>query len=502
MSKRSFFTLTSSLLAGTILTLSFAPFYLWFLAPLSIACLFALWLTAKPWQAALRGFCFGIGFFGTAVSWVFVSIHHYGNTNAFIAIVITSAFVLLLSLAPAITAYLTIRYFPRLERLGSLLTLPGLWTLSECVRSYLFTGFPWVLLGQSQVNSPLRGFFPLMGIYGVSFLTAFIGTSLFLLFYKRSRAAKMLLLFAVLSIMLAGYALSLIQWTKSSDSPLSVSLIQGNVAQEDKWKPEQVERIINDYQRLSSPLWISSDLLIWPENAVPVLDIDAKPLLQRLQQRAIDSHNTLILGLPIAKEDQYYNGAIALNTEQRIYLKRHLVPFGEYLPLEKYLRGLIGFFSIPMSDLSAGEKEQAPIIVNKSRLSLFICYEIAYAQLVRNAVKGSNLIVELSDDSWFGRSIANSQQLQISQVRALETGRYVLSATNNGKTAIIDNQGKIIAAVPAYETAILQGHIQPMKGYTPWLIIGLWPIVVFCLLCLLIVLVYHHRLKNRVNSIS
>ncbi len=485
-----------SLLAGACLTLAFAPFSAWYVSFISLTWLFSLWLNATPWRASWRGLLFGIGFFSTSVSWIFISIHRYGNTNAIIATLITALFVLLLSIAPAITGYLSKRLFPQFNHISSLLGVPSIWVLLEFIRSYVLTGFPWVLLGQSQLHSPLRGFMPILGVYGVSWLCVMISLCL-LLSYYRSWQVRLLLFSIVCGLGIIGHQLSLIHWTTPDNTALHVSLVQGNITRENKWDPNHIAININKYQRLTKPLWSNSQLIIWPENAIPIPDTQATSLLKQLRQHAIASNTTLIAGLPIAYSTTYYNGALALGKHTGIYLKRHLVPFGEYVPFGNWLRDIIGFFAIAIFDFASGPIQQAPIMASNTPLAVFICYEIAYAQLVRDSAQQAAALVVLSDDSWFGESIASWQQLQIAQIRALETGRYVLSATNNGQTAVINPQGQIHTRIPDHQSGILQTTFYPMQGTTPWLRLGLWPILFGCGLLLLVGITWQRQFRQR-----
>lgn len=489
-----------ALLAGGLLAFAFAPFHIYPLAILCPAILLMLWRNCLPKQAFWRGFLFGIGLMGVGASWIFVSIHEFGNTSAPLAIFITSLFVLFLSLYPAIQGYVLNRFFPDDTFPKLCLAFPSSWVLLEWVRGWLLSGFPWLFLGTSQVESPLRGFAPIVGEYGISFIVTLCSGLLIYAFYAWSAAKKwyaLVSLIAIIFIWSSANFFTHIDWTKPQGEPIKVSLVQGNIPQQLKWDPEYLQSTLQSYYQLTQAHW-DSEIIVWPEAAVPMLLQDAKNFLNTLDIAAKQHHTAFITGIPIQDGFSYYNGIISLGMGHGIYYKRHLVPFGEYVPLDSLLRGLIGLFNIPMSNFSAGPLQQNNLLTDHIIIAPFVCYEIAYPNLVLSLLPQANLLLTVSNDAWFGHSFAPAQHLQIGQMRALETGRYHLFSSNTGLTAIVSPQGKIQASIPPFQTMVLSGTIQKFVGATPYVLIGYIPILVLMgvLFVAAMPLARRHKLTN------
>ncbi len=472
-----------ALIAGLMLAFSFAPFNYYILAFISPAILLATWLSATPKRAFWRGFLCGLGFFGIGVSWVFVSIHVYGYASVPFSILATAIFVMWFALYIAMQGYLLNQIFPSPSQLKILLAFPAIWVLMEWFRSWFLTGFTWLTLGYSQINSPLSGYGPIIGVFGISLITTFISSLLVSLFFTKSLQTRGLIFSTLILILIAGQGLRTINWTKPSSAPIKVSLIQGNVKQEVKWQPQQIQNILQTYWQLTNQHW-DSDLIVWPEAAITITNFDAKDFLQELDQTAKQHRATVITGIPILKINEYYNGVIALGMGHGEYLKRHLVPLGEYVPLRFIFDFFNHYVQIPMADMSKGPKHQPELHSDGITIAPFICYEIIFPEEVLDSLPQAQMLLVVSDDSWFGTSIAAAQHLQMGQMRALETGRYLLFSTNNGMTAIIDPKGKIQAGIPAFTTMVLTGTAQGMQGSTPFVIIGIYPILILALLML------------------
>jgi apolipoprotein N-acyltransferase len=485
-----------ALVSGSLLALAFAPIAFSWLAIFSPACLLFLWRDASPKQAFLLGLLFGIGFFAVGMSWIFISIHIYGQASFLLSLAITALFVICLALFIALAGYLLNRCFPKPTTLKSYLLFPSFWALSEWLRSWALTGCPWLLLGTSQVDSPLRGYAPIVGIFGLAFLitvcSALLLDLLDPLFRRYFPSAHTSLLppclkpkrrlgalFMLLLIYLLGQGLSVIHWTTPLGPPVSVSLVQANIPQTIKWDPHSLMVSLDSYQQLTESHW-HSRLIIWPEAAVPLLQEQAQSWLLSFDKKAKRANNTLILGIPIKKEGRYYNGMIALGVDQATYYKRRLVIFGEYLPWWiQWARGLLAFLDIPMSSFSAGPVQPAPFRVAGFDLGTFICYEIAYPSLVRRALPQAELLLTINDDAWFGHSFALGQHLQIGRFQALATGRSLLFLSNTGLTAIVTPQGAIQSELPPFEVAVLTDHVYRSVGSTPWVQWGDCPILLF-----------------------
>lgn len=477
----------TAILLGVALTFAFAPYNLFPLAVLAPAGLLALWLNATPKRAFALGFSFGLGFYGAGVYWVFISIHRFGDVSTPLAALITFGMISFLALYPAVTGYVLNRYFPE-EQSKIRYAFPALWVISEWIRSWLFTGFPWLFLGYSQSGTPLKGYAAILGVYGVS-LAVVVSSSLLLhalrLMRRDHHHIAYLDLLACLGIWVLGSALNLIPWTEATAKPVSVSLVQANIPQAIKWSPEHLQYSLNTYAQLTQPLWGKSKLIIWPESAVPLPLPDAQDFIQQLNDAAQASHSTLILGIPTqGDQGEYYNAIMTLGKKQQFYTKRHLVPFGEYTPLSSLLANLLQFMQIPMSDLQAGKPVQAPFVVDHLKILPFVCYEIGFPQLVNTTDSQVGAILTVTNDAWFGDSAAQDQHIQMAEMRALELGRPVLFASNSGVTAIISPNGQIDTTITPHTQAVLTATVQPMIGLTPWMRNGMEPLI-FLLLWLL-----------------
>jgi apolipoprotein N-acyltransferase len=480
-----------ALLSGILLTLAFAPFNAAILAIIAPALLLSLWLNVSPRRAFYRGWLFGLGFFGSGVYWVYISIHTYGNSSVFISAFITIGLINILALFPAYTGFFLNRYFPKNNTTKIICAFPVIWIFLEWVRSWLATGFPWLQIGYSQINMPLRGYAPLFSVYGVSFLTLLTSALLLnavLNFIGKKRVVFAYLnLFVIVLIWIIGAGLSHIIWTQSFGAPVKVSLVQGNIAQEVKWAPESIQPTLDTYADLTKQ-HLDSPIIIWPEGAIPIPLQDAVSFLKGVSLDAKNHSSTVITGIPIqvSEDGGYYNGIVAVGNGTGLYLKHRLVPFGEYIPFEKYLHHLLDILHIPMSDFRAGKQNYDLLLASGVHISSFICYEIAFPEQVRSTDPNIDALLTVSNDGWFGHSIAQAQHLQIGQMRALEMGRPLLFVSNNGITAIINSQGKIQSRIPAFETAVLTDNLQPHRGRTPWQIYGMEPIMLTWIIFLVV----------------
>jgi apolipoprotein N-acyltransferase len=480
------------LLIGALLPLAFAPTDWYILAWILPGMLIPLWMNATPKRAALRGALFGCGFFGVGVSWVYVSIHVHGYAPIWLAALLTLLFVAVLALFTAGCAWTFRRLFSAPKLTSWCIGFPVLWVLWEWIRGWILSGFPWLYLGYSQVEGLLSGFVPVVGIYGTTFIITAVSGSLAYAVYQHNKKSPLYLLPAILLLAL-GYGLTTIQWTQANNDIRQVSLIQGNIPQEEKWDRQYVQSIIKKYTDLTALHWDSS-LIIWPEAALPIPLPASLALVDSLDQAATQHNTTLIMGLLAETPDtnNYYNGIIALGTGQGLYHKRQLVPFGEFVPFENILRGLIQFFNLPFSSIVPGDSVQPVLESGAWKIAPLICYEIAYATLAEGAARQGNIILTISNDSWFGRSLGPKQHLQIAQFRALETGRTVIRATNNGITAIINPQGQITQQIPAFTTTVLTGDADTTQGLTPIVRLG-HNMVLGILFIMLIVCVWINR---------
>lgn len=465
-------------LGGALVTLSLAPFELWPAAVLGCAIYAYLLASCSTRQAIWRGWLFGAGMFGTGVSWVYVSIHVYGNASIPLAVALTALFCAGLALLHALQAYLYARVIRPLPG-GMLLGFAAIWVLGEWLRSWLLTGFPWLYLGYAHSDTWLAGWAPITGVYGLSFAVAFSASCLFLAW--RSRQTATLVSYAVLLATLWGGGLMLrpIEWVApASELPLSVAIYQPNIPLEKKWDRREYPDILRQYERTLRPMF-NQDLILWPESAIPRVYDQSRSFFDPIARRASLSDTTLISGIPTRdSNNRYYNSIIALGQGSGQYDKQRLVPFGEYVPLEQWLRGLIDFFDLPMSSFSSGRSGQAPLQVGNYRVGPLICYEIVYPELAAKSARRAELLVTISNDSWFGNSIGPLQHLQMARMRALENGRYLLRGTNNGVSAIINHRGQIVMQSEQFVETTLVGDAQVMLGNTPFTSFGSLPLLV------------------------
>jgi len=487
-----------SLLGGTFITLALAPFNwvpLVFLAP---ACLYFAVRNCSLLQATLLGWLFGCALFGTGSSWVFVSIHEHSATPLPVALLLTTLFVTVLALLFALQTYLWRRWFSDQLPVAGFI---GIWLLFEWTRSWLFTGFPWLYLGYATLDTPLATWLPIGGVWLGSLAVLLIAAGLIQTLQKRQPRWLLLAVLPWTGLLLPD------QWTTETSQNLTVALVQPDIPQNDKWIPDNRSWILERYIDLTGPL-DDQQLIVWPETAIPAFfnqTVDTlAPLLDQLDQQG----STLLSGMPTLTRDpqrpsgyRVHNSLVLLTGSSGVYHKQRLVPFGEYLPLENWLRGLVAFFNLPMSSFSLPKESQPLLKVQGLSLSAAICYEIAYPGLVREMSRAADIMLTVSNDTWFGDSIAPAQHLQIAQARALENGRWLLRGTNNGITALINPQGKVTAQLPQFETGVLQGQVSAMAGATPYQRLGDWPVLaIMALLLLSSMAAFSRRLHRQMHG--
>ncbi|HSB97074.1 MAG TPA: apolipoprotein N-acyltransferase, partial [Spongiibacteraceae bacterium] len=393
----------TALFSGALITLSLAPFGIWPLGIASLLLLHILLDQLTPKQAAVRGWFFGAGLFVSGGSWLYVSIHDFGDAPLPLATILSGGFCLLLALMHGMLGYGYARWI-RERRAGRWLGFAAWWVLWEWVRYWLLTGFPWLYVGYAHLATPLGGWAPLGGIYTIGFIVALTAAALSLLrSNKTSRRQKAIPIALSVLLWTAGWALHYTSWVQPHGAPISVALVQANIPQSVKWDPEHFRATLDIYRELSAPLWQQNDIVFWPEAAIPAFYNNAPDYFDSQAALAAGYGHSLITGVPSrAPNGAVHNSAIALGTGSGIYHKQHLVPFGEYVPLQDYLRGLIQFFDLPMSDFAAGPAGQAPLRAGDITFAPYICYEVVYGDLVRHA--RADVLVTLSNDAWFGHS--------------------------------------------------------------------------------------------------
>lgn len=486
INKSSLFSNLAALVCGATLTLAFAPFSVFPLAILAMGGLMVLIHKKTPHAASWLGFWFGVGLFSTGVYWVYISISKFSDVPAPAAFILTATLITYLSCYPGFACYLTNRYFAESTEGRHVFALPALWVMLEWLRCWLFTGFPWLLIGYSQTNSPLKGYAPIFGVYGVSLAVAVSSGLLVQAIYylrKKSYQRGYYHLLALASVWILGALLSLIPWTSNTGNTVSVSLVQGNIPQAVKWSPEYLDFTLKRYSDLSKPYFGKSKLIVWPEAAIPITLNDALGFIGELSTVAKRTGTDVVLGLPVQnlKRDGYYNAMISVGSDKNIYFKRQLVPFGEYVPFKKWLSHLLDILKAPMAEMVAGKPNQPSMIIDGLKFDVSICYEVAYPELVRTQDRDTNLLLTASNDAWFGHSSAQAQHLQMAAMRAIELKRPLLFVSNDGITASINEDGIILDAAPTHTPAVLTVDVQPRVGLTPWMYNGTDPILALSL---------------------
>ena len=466
------------------------------LAPYNLIIMSFAGLTVFAWLALqaqskkslfFNSLLFGFGMFAVGVSWVYVSIHVYGEAPPVLALLMTFVFVLFLAFLFAVP-WLLLRHLPS-GPIFQIFCFAALWLTVEWIRGWIFTGFPWLYIGQGHLTSPLAGWLPLIGSLGVGFVQAALCATLALAIKsvvdtKKISASIAMALAISATILILSPLLNRISWTTPLD-PIDVTLIQPNIPLQDKWNAELRDINLQILLDLSDDSW-GSDILVWPEAALPLTTLGSDGFLIELASK-LEPGSSLITGRLVydSENRRFYNNVIGLGNAKGEYSKRRLVPFGEYVPLENQLRGLIEFFDLPMSVISSGISNQNLLTAGDLNIAIALCYEIAYGNQVARDSGDANLLVTVSNDTWFGDSIGPHQHFEIAQIRARETGKPVLRGTNNGISGVIDARGQVIAASEQFVATSQSTEVTPYSGITPFARWGQLPIVLFALLFLL-----------------
>jgi len=475
------------LILGAANALAFAPYSCWWLPPLSLAGLLLKLRRRSSRQAGLDGFCYGFGMFAAGLSWVHVSIDQFGGMPFIATLALMALLCGYLALYSALVCYLLSRCFDT-EGRRIWLAFPALWLVTDWLRGWIMTGFPWLWLGYSQSDSPLAGWAPLLGVEGATLGVLLSGCALYLLISRRSIGLPLLVLAACWG---GGALLRDWSWADASGK-LKVALVQGNVEQTLKWVPEQRWPTLLKYLDLSEP-HLDADLIVWPESAIPAMAFEVSDFLQRTDAALRSQHTALITGIIDYQRSsgRYYNSLLGLGQinadadadngyhpgHGNRYFKHQLLPIGEFVPFEQWLRPLAPLFHLPMSSFSRGDWQQRNLQAKGHKIVPAICYEIAFNEQLRaNLQPDSELLLTVSNDAWFGDSIGPHQHLQIARWRAMELARPVLRATNTGITAIIDAAGRIQQRLPQFEAGALADTIVLYRGLTPFARWGSWPL--------------------------
>lgn len=489
-----------SFLLGASLVVSYAPFSLWWLPFLVLPLWLAQLIGQSTKSSTQSGFFFALGWFSSGISWVHVSIDQFGGLPLVVSILLMLLLCMYLAIYPAIACYISTKV-PKHKSLGIVL-LPSIWIYTEYLRANLLTGFPWLSLGYTQLSGPLKSLIPVIGEIGITFLVLLISVLILFIVKNRNRSI------AIITIAFIG-AISLFAskqvWIKPSEQSIKVALIQGNIAQSLKFSPDQQWPTMLKYLD-NSRVNYDADLIIWPESAIPAFEslILTQEFLDMADKSALLNKSAIITGIINYdfKSDQYFNSLIVLGQKHKSkkntgyyynhgnrYYKNHLLPIGEFVPFEDILRPIAPLFNLPMSSFSRGDYVQHNLVAQDLKILPLICFEVAFPdQLASNFESDTQLLLTVSNDTWFGDSHGPHQHLEIASMRALEFGRPMLRATNNGVTAVIDHQGNVVKKLPQFKEAVLKTDVTLVNGKTPYS--QIWPLIQWFLPMSSIMLIY------------
>lgn len=482
-----------SFFLGALSVLSFAPFNHHFISLISLSGLFFIWHKLNhAKQGFLSGLFFGLGLFGFGISWIYISLNTYGGMPSWLAYLSTFLFCLFFAFFIGIVGWLAS------HRKSSFFLIPFIWTFFEWIRGWFLTGFPWLTMGYSQVpSSPLAGFLPMIGIYGVTLILTSLALILSLILLDKDKRSQLIKLSLIAFVLASGQLLKDIEWTEPVGEPISVSLIQGNIAQDIKWQKETVSQTLNTYQTLIQKT--KGQIILLPETALPLLvEYIPKTFKESILRHAAQKQSHVLMGAIERQGTNYFNVVLNLKSDSfQVYRKSHLVPFGEFIPLKFIFQYIYThYLNMPMNDLSRGSTHQIPMTIENQKIAFNICYEDVFGEEIIQALPSATLIANVSNDAWYGRSIAAYQHLQFSQARAIETGRMVIRSTNTGATVIIDEHGVLKEALPEFTEGVLEGSVQGFKNATPYVCFGNWPVITLCFIALLGWFMRHSKLLS------
>lgn len=478
-------------LLGVLTVLGFAPFYIYPLPILTIAVLIVLIEKSASAKDAFKlSFTFGLGLFVVGIYWIFICLHTFGKMPSWMGAIFTFLLCAFMALFIGLSGYFA-------KKLGHVfLAIPLLWALGDWTRSWIFTGFPWLTLGYSQTPySPLTGYTAVVGVYGVTLITVAVSALLAYAFlFKRKRSVITSCLSAFVIILVMGSALKWVEWSKPIGEKLTVALVQGNIAQDEKWRPENTQKTLDMYwdQVKTS----DAKLIVMPETALPIpySQVPAE-YLEALTKHAVMNNGDILVGVVDIKPEQYFNNMFSVGVSpSQTYTKSHLVPFGEFIPL-KQVFGIFyrDFLNMPLADFSRGDIKQRPLNIAGQKVAVDICYEDVFGEEIARQLPEATILVNASNDAWYGDSIAAYQHMQISQTRAIETARMMLRATNTGATAIINKDGIALQHAPHFTQTVLEGEAQGYTGTTPYVRFGNWPMIIISLLGLALLRLHQWR---------
>lgn len=475
-------------LCGAIGVLSFAPFEVRLLLPVGLAFLFFHLYCMSPKRGFKAGYAYGLGMMGVGVSWMQVSLAQFGEVNELLAAVYTLGFIAFVALYFGLAGWLIAWLSGRRAVVGLILVTPAVWVLVEWIRGWFLTGFPWLVTGYAMIDTPLAGYGPVLGVYGISWITALLAGFLALIALEKT-PNRLIMVSAAMLLFLVGAALQRVQWSESAGEPIKVAIVQANIEQKFKWNSKHFGKTVNKHLELTRKNR-DADLIIWPETAVSAFEHSVRSfLLDPLEKEALKNKTEMLIGMPVMgeKSERYYNAMRNLGGEGGAYFKRHLVPFGEYAPFRSVLKPFVDSLGVPMSDFMPGDAEKPLLKINGHLAGISICYEDAFGEEMIQAMPEAAFLINASNDGWFGDTFAPYQHLEIARMRAVESSRYLIRSTNTGVSAVIEPGGKVVAQAPMFEQAVLNAEVTPLTGATIYSRVGNWLIVSILSLLLLLV---------------
>ena len=474
-----------AVLAGIGTSFAFAPWGWHPLAWIGPALLFLLWEYESPHEAAGTGFWFGAALFGAGTWWIYTAIHDFGQAPAWLALCLVAALLAIKGSYYALTGYILLRIAPDPSPARSLLLIPAGWTLMEWLRGWLFTGFPWLQLGYAQSDTPLAALATLGGIHLVTFSVALLAGALVIL--VQGGGSRLAAIALAAALWAGGWLLEGREWTRPAGDPVSVALLQGAIPQDEKWLTENRAATLEKYRALNREA-LGARIIVWPESAIPVLAHDAQVFLEAIRRESAARGSDVMIGLLNydLETGAIRNGLFSMSgAGDGWYYKRRLVPFGEFFPVPAAVRTWMRLQNLPYYDMTPGDEFQPPLRAGGERIAATICYEDAYGADQLAALPGSTLLVNVTNNAWFGDSAAPHQQLQMARFRALEAGRFLVRATSNGITAVIGPDGAVVERIPQFAPGILKSTVIPRTGLTAYARTGNWPVLSFAFLVLI-----------------
>lgn len=475
-------SLLVAMVAGLLFVFALAPYQIWGVAILSPLLLYTLLLTSPVGRGFFIGWAYGFGLWTTGAFWLFSSIHTYGNISTPFALFLIAVMALIMGLFHAVMAWIFVRFLGRQP-----LAFAALWVLQEWLKTWLFTGFPWLFVGYAYTDLPfVVSLAPVFGVLGVSFLSVFLSASL-----VEAYRHKVGYLFIASVGLIGAFGVYLINpaFTQPTGERLSLALAQGNIDQAVKWDDSYQQHILQTYANLAAGQW-GRDMIVFPEAAIPMFQDEAEPFLAAMRAKVAASGSVLITGIPYKDFSEqvagafppFYNALMVVDGKRdNVYKKQQLVPFGEYIPLQGLLNILPNLGNHQVMSHSKGSTDQPPLLVHGKQVGAAICYEVAYPKTTRLNSQNSDFLLTVSNDAWFGTSAGPHQHLQMVRMRSLENGKWFVRATNNGITALIDHKGRLIQTIPQFRQGVLQGEVALMRGQTPYSRFGDYPILALAL---------------------